>query len=78
MSEILPHEEQHCLSEKNLQLARDMGDALLAGDEEKQAEIEKQMILPLSRLKFLGKEYVIENGLPTICAEIAGDTDWLK
>ena len=67
-------------------LARDMVDALdeitstCGGfyDKEKIDELARKLILPLSRLKFCGKEFVLENGLPTITAEIANDTDWLK
>ena len=77
MSAIQPHEEQYCLSAQNLEYAHQMADAIIARDEEKMAEIERKMILPLARLKTLGKEYIHENGVPTICAEIVNDTDWL-
>ena len=73
-----PHEKQYVLSPENVDIARQMADAIIAGDEEKQVELDKKLILPLSRLKSLGKDYVLENGLPTITAEIVNDTDWLK
>ncbi len=78
MTKTLPHERKYVLSPENLQVARDMVDALDADDKEKIDELARKLILPLSRLKFCGKEFVLENGLPTITAEIANDTDWLK
>ena len=78
MTKTLPHERKYVLSPENLQVARDMVDALDADDKEKIDELARKLILPLSRLKFCGKEFVLENGLPTITAEIVNDTDWLK
>ena len=78
MTKTLPHERKYVLSPENLQVARDMLDALEIDDKEKIDELARKLILPLSRLKFCGKEFVLENGLPTITAEIVNDTDWLK
>ena len=78
MSAIHPHEEKYCLSAENLEIANQMADAVIAKDHEKMAELDKKMILPLARLKSLGKEEVLRRGLPTITAEIVNDTDWLK
>ena len=78
MTKALPHERKYVLSPENVQVARDMLDALEIDDDEKIDELARKLILPLSRLKFYGKEFVLENGLPTITAEIVNDTDWLK
>ena len=60
------------------QVAFELAEAYLAYDEEKMRELSKKLILPLSRLKSCGKEFVLEYGILTITAEIANDTDWLK
>ena len=73
-----PHEEKYCLSPQNMEYAHQMVKALVANDEEKMAELDKKLVLPLSQLKALGKEDVLRRGLPTITAEIVNDTDWLK
>ena len=78
MTEVLPHEKKYVLSPENVQVARDIVKAISAKDYEKMDELAKKMILPLSLLKGYGKERVLEYGLPTITAEIANDTDWLK
>ena len=78
MIEALPHERKYVLSPENVQVARDIVKAISAKDYEKMDELAKKMILPLSLLKGYGKERVLEYGLPTITAEIANDTDWLK
>ena len=78
--EIKPHpnEDDYVLSPENVQCARDMVDALAAKDMERARELSKKLILPLWRLKSYGKEHILKNGIPTITAEIANDTDWLK
>ena len=78
MATTLPHERKYVLSPENVQVARDIVKAISAKDYEKMDELAKKMILPLSLLKGYGKERVLEYGLPTITAEIANDTDWLK
>ena len=78
MTTTLPHERKYVLSPENMQVARDIVRAISAKDYEKMDELAKKMILPLSLLKGYGKERVLEYGLPTITAEIANDTDWLK
>ena len=78
MTQTLPHEKKYVLSRENVKVAHQMADALGARDQEKIDELAKKLILPLSQLKAYGKEFVPENGLPTITAEIANDTDWLK
>ena len=78
MTKPHPDEDKYVLSPENVQVAFDMARAYIADDEEKMDELAKKLILPLSRLKFHGKEHVLKYGLPTITAEIANDTDWLK
>ena len=78
MIEALPHERKYVLSPENVQVAHDIADAIAAKDYEKMDELAKKMILPLSLLKCYGKEFVLATGVPTITAEIANDTDWLK
>ena len=78
MIEALPHERKYVLSPENVQVAHDIADAIAAKDYDKMDELAKKMILPLSLLKGYGKEFVLATGLPTITAEIANDTDWLK
>ena len=78
MTKPHPDEDKYVLSPENVQVAFDMVDAMSAKDYEKMDELAKKLILPLSRLKFHGKEHVLKYGLPTITAEIANDTDWLK
>jgi hypothetical protein len=73
-----PDEDKYVLSKENLQVARDLADALMADDDDLIYELRTKFILPLRSLKGYGKEYVIRHGLPTITAEIANDTDWLK
>jgi len=71
-------EKHYTLSPENIQVARDMADALAAWDQEKIDELATKMVLPLSMLKALGKDFVKKTGLPTVTAELAHDTDWLK
>ena len=78
MMNVQPHEEKYVLSPENMDIARELADALIARDDDKVAEMKRKLVLPLRRLKHLGKDYVLEHGLPTITAEIANDTDWLK
>jgi hypothetical protein len=73
-----PDEKKYILSPENLQVCRDLVDALVARDQDRIDELRRKLILPLRSLKGYGREYVIRNGLPTITAEIADDTDWLK
>ena len=78
MTKPLSEEDKYVLSPENVEVAREMARAYIADDEEKMDELAKKLILPLSRLKFHGKEHVLKYGLPTITAETANDTDWLK
>ena len=78
MATTLPHERKYVLSPENVQVAHDIADAIAAKDYDKMDELAKKLIIPLSLLKCYGKERVLEYGLPTITAEIANDTDWLK
>ena len=78
MTRPLSEEDKYVLSPENVEVAREMARAYIADDLEKMRELAKKLILPLSRLKFHGKEHVLKYGLPTITAEIANDTDWLK
>ena len=78
MIKLLSEEDKYVLSPENVEVAREMARAFIADDSEKMIELAKKLILPLRRLKSYGKDYVLENGLPTITAEIANDTDWLK
>ena len=78
MTEILPHEKKYVLSPENVEVAREMARAISAKDYEKMDELGKKLIIPLSLLKCYGKEFVLATGVPTITAEIANDTDWLK
>ena len=71
-------EKRYTLSPENIQVARDMVDALVAKDQHKIDELATKMVLPLSLLKAFGKDFVLRNGLPTVTAELANDTDWLK
>jgi ABC-type histidine transport system ATPase subunit len=73
-----PDEDKYVLSKENIQVTRDLADAFAARDQDRIIELRTKLILPLRSLKGYGKEYVIRNGLPTITAEIANDTDWLK
>ena len=73
-----PHEEKYVLSPENVEIARQMADAVIANDEDKMAELDKKLVLPLRRLKAIGRDGVLRRGLPTITAEIVDDTDWLK
>ena len=78
MTKPHPDEDKYVLAPENVQCAMDMVDALAANDMEKVNELAKKLILPLRTLKGNGKEFVLRKGLPTITAEIANDTDWLK
>ena len=78
MATTLPHERKYVLSPENVQVAHDIADAIAAKDYEKMHELGKKLIIPLSLLKCYGKEFVLATGVPTITAEIANDTDWLK
>ena len=78
MIKLLSEEDKYVLSPENVEVAREMARAFIADDSEKMIELAKKLILPLRRLKSYGKDYVLENSLPTITAEIANDTDWLK
>jgi hypothetical protein len=73
-----PDEKKYTLSSENMKICRDLGDALVAGDRDRIDELRRKFVLPLRSLKGYGREYVIRHGLPTITAEIANDTDWLK
>ena len=73
-----PHEEKYVLSPQNIEYVHQMVDAIVDDDEERMAELEKKIIIPLARLKTLGKEYIHKHGVPTITAELVNDTDWLK
>ena len=74
MIKLLSEEDKYVLSPENVEVAREMARAFIADDSEKMIELAKKLI-PLRRLKSYGKDYVLENGLPTITAEIANDTD---
>ena len=78
MATTLPHERKYVLSPENVQVARDIVRAISAKDYDKMDELGKKLIIPLSLLKCYGKEFVLATGVPTITAEIANDTDWLK
>jgi hypothetical protein len=78
MTETQSKEDELLLSEENMKVVYELADALEAGDLDRIYELQTKMILPLKTLKYYGSEYVIRNGLPTITAEIANDTDWLK
>ncbi len=73
-----PHEKKYVLSPENLKVNGQIAEALLADDMDKVDELLTKWILPLKSLKNLGREFVIRNGLPTVTAEIANDTDWLE
>jgi hypothetical protein len=73
-----PDEKKYTQSPENRQVCRDLVDALMADDIDQIYELRTKFILPLKALKGYGREYVIRNGLPTITAEIANDTEWLK
>jgi hypothetical protein len=73
-----PDEDKYVLSPENIQVNRDLADALVARDQDRIDELRRKFVLPLKALKGYGREYVIRHGLPTITAEIANDTDWLE
>jgi hypothetical protein len=73
-----PDEDKYVLSDENMKVTHDFIDALKNKDWDKIAELETKIIFPLKTLKSFGQEFVIRHGLPTITAEIANDTEWLK
>ncbi len=73
-----PDEDKYTLSPENMKVVDELMDALIANDMEKIDELATKLILPLRELKGYGKDKVRKYGLPTITAEIANDTDWLK
>jgi hypothetical protein len=73
-----PDEDKYTLSPENIQTRNELVDALVARDQDRIDELRRKFVLPLKALKGYGRDYVIRHGLPTITAEIANDTDWLK
>ncbi len=71
-------EQQYTLSADNMGVAEEMVEALESEDQQRIDELAAKMVLPLSLLKAIGKEKVAEYGFPTLTAELANDTEWLK
>ncbi len=79
-NQIKPHinEKEYTHSPENQQATLDMADALVSGDAEEIRRVAKKIIFPLDTLKILGKDFINDYGFPTITAELANDTQWLK